>query len=115
MDTSNLATKKDIQELKTKNTKIEKDIKKLETKIDAVEKRLNLKINSVEKKLEAKIDDLEERMNTKLDKIMNTLDWIVGAIDDLRTDNTVGAHHTRELKIKVDDHEKRLKKIETSN
>jgi hypothetical protein len=55
-----------------------------------------------------------QRLETKLDKLQNTLDGFVGVVDDLRTDNTVGTHHTHELQLRVDDHEKRLKHIELS-
>lgn len=80
MDTSKVATKVDIKAVKTDVLKLilelKEDIKGLQTDMDA-----------------------------KLDKLQNTLDGFVGTVDDLRTDNTVGTHHTRELQIKVDDHD----------
>ena len=121
MDTTQVAAKSDIKILRTE---LNSDIKRLEAKIHAVEKRLNAKIDAVEKRLNAKIDAVEERLNakidaveerlsTKLDKIMNILDGFVGVVDDLRTDNTVGTHQTRELQKKVDDHEERLQQVES--
>lgn len=85
MDTSKLATKTDIKVLKV-------DIEELRT--------------------ETKTDS--QRLEAKLDKLQDTLDGFVGVVDDLRTDNSVGTYHTKELQIKVDDHEKRLKNVESS-
>ncbi len=68
----------------------------------------NLKEEITELRVETRV------LDSKLDKLQNTLDGFVGTVDDLRTDNTVGTHHTRELQIKVNDHEKRLKQIESS-
>ncbi|MBI5452914.1 hypothetical protein HY945_05635 [Candidatus Gottesmanbacteria bacterium] len=58
-------------------------------------------------------DDIK-RMETKLDKLQNTLDGFVGVVDDLRTDNTVGTYQTRELREIMENHEKRLKHLESS-
>lgn len=57
--------------------------------------------------IKSDLDNLESRIDKKLDKIMNTLDGLVGVIDDLRTDNVVGAEQFR-------DHEKRISKLEKS-
>ena len=81
---SNLATKADIQPLKV-------DIQLL--KVD--------------------IQHLEERIGKKLDKIANTLDGFVGRVDDLTVDNQVGANQIKELGEQVDEHEKRITKLES--
>lgn len=94
MDVSNLATKKDLEKLATKA-----EFQRFErrTKADILELRTDM-----------------QKLDTKLDKLQNTLDGFVGTVDDLRTDNTVGAYQTQELQTKIDDHEKRLKDIEAA-
>lgn len=65
------------------------DIKRLEqsTKAD---------INNLRKEIrELRTDN--QNLDSKIDKLQNTPDGFVGVVDDLRTDNTVGMHHTREL------------------
>lgn len=49
----------------------------------------------------------------KLDKLQNTLGSFLGRVDNLEKDNIVGAHHTRELRVQVDDHEKRITQMES--
>ena len=114
MDTSKAATKADIKSLrletKADNKSLRQEILKVEEHLENVEEHLD----SVETRLETKIDKLEQNLNAKLNKIANTLDGFVGIVDDLRTDNTVGAHHTQELQLKVEDHEKRIKQFESS-
>lgn len=86
--TTKFATKKDLQKLATK---IEQ--KKVDVRLGKVEVRLD--------RVEQKIDVVDK----KLDKLQNTLDGFVGVVDNLRTDNTVGAEQFR-------DHEKRILKLE---
>lgn len=89
MDTSKLATKADLQELK-QSTKADLQELKQSTKADT------------------------ERLENKLDKLQNTLDSFVGIVEDLRTENTIGAHHTRELQERVDTLEQKVTKIDAA-
>ena len=95
MDTSKLATKVDIKKLE-QSTKA--DIQRLEQSTKADIQKLRTDIQG---------------LDAKLDKLQNTLDGFVGVVDDLRTDNTVGTYHTRELQEKVEDLEKRINKLES--
>ncbi|MBI2442683.1 MAG: hypothetical protein HYV40_02100 [Candidatus Levybacteria bacterium] len=68
-------------------------------------------------RVEERVENLEEGQEDikgKLVKLQNTMDKFVAGVDDLRTDNVVGAHHTRELELKAADHEKRIKQLESS-
>lgn len=85
MDTSKFATKSDIKNLKA-------EIRELRVETKTYNKELD----------------------TKLDRLQNTLDGFVGRVDDLSVDNEIGTHHTRELQLKVNDLEKRVKHIESS-
>ena len=114
MDNSQCATKSDLE---TVRTELKSDIKALRTELKLEIKALRQQILRLEErveKLEEDIKNINQIMNIKLDRLQNTLDAFVGAIDDLRTDNTVGAHHTRELQKRVADHEERLKQIESA-
>ncbi len=113
MDTSKLATKKDIKYLKTDIKDLKAESKSIRREILRVEEKVD-NLEEGQKRLEEELRELRADNHTKLDRLQNTLDGFIGTVDDLRTDNTVGTHHTRELQIKVDDHEKRLKQIESS-
>jgi wobble nucleotide-excising tRNase len=79
--------------------------------------KLRTEMNKGVVKLEARVEDIEEvqkRIDVKLDKLQNTLDKFVGIVDDLRTENSVGAYHTRELQLKILELEKRVKLLEAS-
>jgi len=110
MDTSKFATKADVTnlrtELKSESKSIRGEILRVEEKMENIEEEI--------KELRSESTAEFKKLDNKLDKLLNTLDGFVGTVDDLRTDNTVGTHHTRELQINVDEHEKRLKQIESS-
>ncbi len=91
-----VATKADIQRLEQAMKKFA-----LKTELKQVEKNLRGEILRVEERLESKIDSVEEKLGAKLDKVMNTLDGFVKVVDDLRTENEVGAHQVRELDVRV--------------
>lgn len=96
--TSNqVATKKDIHELRNEFKKTEK----------------NLRADSL--KLEVRFENLEEgqkRIEVTVNKTANMLDAFLGRLDNLEIDNKVGANQTRDLRIQVDDHEERISRLE---
>lgn len=65
------------------------------------------------------IETSEEKMVRNIqegnDKILTKLDSIVKDIEELKEDEDIGVDQIRELRIEVDDHEKRIKKLERSN
>ncbi len=129
-DLKQFATKKDLKKFSTKTElkqveknlrgeilQVEERIENIEGKVGNIEdgqSRLEKKIDGVESRLEAKIDTVEERLSLKIDRVITTLDGFVKVVDDLRIDNEVGVHHTRELEITVKDHGKRLTKLEST-
>lgn len=46
------------------------------------------------------------------DEILTAIDKVMGDNERLTTENEVGAHQIRNLRVKVDNHEKRLKALE---
>lgn len=115
-DTNQVATKADIQRLE-QSTK--KDIQELRSEIKAQRsdsKRTEKSLRTEILKVEGRVENIETRvtsMDAKLDKLQNTLDGFVGRVSTLTEENQVGAHHTRQLRIEVDAHEKRIKHLES--
>lgn len=100
------------------------DLKKFATKVDLkkTEKTLRgdtLRLEERVERIEDKLDGVEEKVNRidvveeKLDKIQNTLDSFLGRVDNLEKDNVVGAHQVRELRVAVDEHDKRIVALES--
>ena len=68
-------------------------------------------------RVEEKVERVEERVLSiegKIDRIAITLDGFVSRVDYLTTENVVGANQMREIKINVEDHEKRITVLESS-
>jgi chromosome segregation ATPase len=126
MDNMQVATKADLIavkiELKTDIKAIKSDVKSLKSDVKSLKsevKSLKSEVKSLRQdflKLEARVENLEEgqeRILVILKRMENTLDGFVGRVDNLTTDNEVGTHQTREIQVRVDDHEKRLRYIES--
>lgn len=99
-NSNQLATKEDIQKLASRN------------ELKRVERALRQEIIKVEERLEG-VEEGQGEISVKLDRIEKTLDGFVGTVDDLRKENTAGADLTRELEVKVDNHEQRITKLES--
>lgn len=102
-DLQKFATKDDLKRFATKD-----DLKKFATKTELkiVERSLRGEILRVEEKVE-ELQEGQQEIKTTLIKLQNTLDGFVGTVDDLRTENEVGAHQITEL-------DKRVTKLESS-
>lgn len=108
---NNAVTKEDLKSLATKADiqRLEQDMKRFATKADVTvlrgefkrtEKSLRGEILRVEEKVE-NLEEGQQEIKASLVKLQNTLDRFVGTVDDLRTDNQVGAHQVRELDVRV--------------
>ena len=105
MDDTQVATKADLNAVRNE---LKTDIRALKSEVKALRQDVL--------KLEARVESLEEgqeRIVMILKRMENTLDGFVGRVDNLTTDNEVGAHQTREIQRRVEDHEKRLQQIES--
>ena len=73
---------------------------------------------NVKRSISEAISESEERTkeNQKQyhDENMNRLDDVMGELENIREDNMIGTYQTRELRENVDNHEKRISKLETS-
>ncbi len=86
-----------------------KDIKMLRVEFKRAEKAIRQEVLRVEEKIES----LDEKVDNKFDDVMTKLDGIAKGVDDLRTENVAGVHHTRQLRVEVNNHEKRIKHLES--
>lgn len=76
------------------------------TKIDLV---------NVKHEILDEVGGVREEIKKLDDKIFNPLDKIVAELENMREDRQIGTEQTRELRVGVDDHEKRLTKLESTN
>ena len=104
------ATKKDI-------ALIRDDLKRFATgtELKKTEKSLREEILRVEERLENTEEKILKQMGEQHDEVMTSLSNFAGRTKDLEDENAVGVKHTRELRVEFDDHEKRIRKLETPN
>ena len=66
--------------------------------------------------LEIKLDEVKRDIDDKAkgyrDEILTKLDGVMGELQTIREENTVGAYQTRELREEVDSHKKRIRRLE---
>lgn len=123
------ATKKDIETLQQEVSLLKKKISvQLASKADLRREtkalwqealRLEEKIEKLEETMNRRFDEmtnqyskLEGKVDTFKDEIMNKLDYIIGELQTMREENTVGAYQIQELRERMDGFEKRLHKLE---
>jgi len=64
-----------------------------------------------EKSLLKKINEKSKKYR---DEILTKMDAVMKELEAMREENALGTHHTSELWGKVDNHEKRITKLETT-
>lgn len=84
--------------------------KDLATKTDLkkVEKSLRAELL----RLEEKVENVDENAKKYRDDILKKLDGVMGELQTMRDENTIGTYQTRELREQADDHEKRIVHLE---
>lgn len=58
--------------------------------------------------------EFREEFRKYRDENMSRFDDVMGQFEIIREDNTIGVHQTSELRKDVDNHEKRIRKLEQS-
>lgn len=79
-----------------------KDLKALENSL-----RTEIKLNTEE--VLVKVDENARKYR---DEILVKMDGVMGELQAMREDNTVGTYQTSQLREEVDNHEKRIKHLE---
>jgi len=100
-----VATKDDLKRFATKD-----DLKQA---IDSLDEKFATK-DDLNDMADLVIDRLGKYMDQTKNEMVTPIDHISKGIDDLRTENTVGTHQIREIRIQVDDHDKRITTLETA-
>lgn len=108
-----MVKKTSLDQLATKADLV-KEAKGLRAEFKRTEKNLRQEILRVEERVE-NLEEGQARIEAKIDGIANTLDGFVGRVDDLTTDNEVGANQIHELREITKNHETRISKLESSN
>lgn len=65
--------------------------------------------------LEKAFERYDEKNRAYRDQILTGLDKVMKELETMREESTLGVHQTRELRKKVDDHGKRIKKLESTS
>lgn len=60
------------------------------------------------------IDQLDKRMDAKFDKVLAGQDKIIKELQDMREENAAGTLHFERLDEKVENHEKRITRLESA-
>ncbi len=107
INTSNSATKKDFQGLRSEFRSTKKSLFGQLLKLEE-------KIEHGKEELSEQIKKQSEQMKKQHDEVMTLVSNFVGRVGDIEDNNEVGAEHTRELKVNVENHEKRIKKLESA-
>ncbi|MBU3978216.1 hypothetical protein KKE68_00765 [Patescibacteria group bacterium] len=85
--------------------------------------KLRTELNNLGDKLRTELNNLGDKLRTEFkeefrkyrDENMTRLDEVMGELQAIREDNTIGTYQIRELRTDVDEHEKKIKKIEKTH
>ncbi len=95
-----------------------KDLNDLETRIDTKFEFWSKDIvQTISDLFHSKFEENDRRWSEndkQHDQIMNSLDKILGKLENWETENTVGTEQIRKLRVKTDNHEKRITLLETA-
>lgn len=96
---------------------LKKELSKLATKDDLknVEKSLRAELLRLENRMEGfetRMDRSDENAKQYKDEILTKLDEVMGELQTMREENTIGAYQNSELQKHVDNHEKRIARLE---
>lgn len=111
MKQTNLVTTEELKkQLSTLEDSLEKRIdKKVNKKIEASEKRLRMEIQLTGEDVVRQID---EKLIDFRSFILTTVDPLLNELETRREDRELATKQTHEIKKRLDDHEKRLQKLE---
>ena len=105
-----VASKKDVHDLRDE---LKTEIHGLRSDLKKAEKSLRGEVLRVEERVE-NIEGSQTRVEATLNKISTQLDGFIGRVDDLTTENTIGASQIHKLQEDVVQHDKRLIALESA-
>lgn len=84
-----------------------------------LKEELKAELDVVKKDINDTFDDLFERLDTAnreyRDQILTQISNFVGRIDNLKSENTVSSNQYNRLKVRMNDHDKRIRKLEKAS
>lgn len=104
-DKNEPVTKGDLKIFATKD-----DLKRFATKDD-----LRVEIGLVKIDFQEAFENHDEKNREYRDQVLTGLDKVMKELEAIREDSVVGTHQTREIRVDVDNHEKRIAKLEAAN
>lgn len=78
---------------------------------DRIAKAIAINVQAAEERI---LETVKQENRQHRDENTTRFDEIVGELQNMREDNIIGTYQIRELRENVDDHEKRITKLETS-
>lgn len=84
----------------------------LDTRLELTTKTLLDEMDKLENRLIQEMDKRGQEMDKRHDMVMTALDGIVKELETTREDRELAVYQTREIREQVEEHEKRLTKIE---
>ena len=94
---------------------LSKTVKKTERVLRAEILRVEERLEGVEDKLSAKIEGVEDKLSAKIDNVLTAISNFAGRVENLETENEIGADQIHKLRDDVKNHDKRLAKLESAN
>lgn len=55
---------------------------------------------------------IDEKAKKYRDEILTKMDGVMGELQTMREENTIGTYQSREVRDQVEDHERRIKRLE---
>jgi BMFP domain-containing protein YqiC len=95
---------------------LQKELGSLEKKVDIGLDNLQKELGSLEKRVDIKLENLKQDIDEKArgyrDDVLTKLDGVMGELQTIREENTVGTYQMSELRRRVDNHDKRIASLE---
>ena len=88
--------------------RLDNKLDKLDNKLDG----LNNKVDSNISGLKSETENMKSEMDEKFNLVLNSQDRILKSLENLETDNTMGAGASRRQEDKLENHEERIVLVE---
>lgn len=89
-----------------------RDLELLERTLRSELLKLDVKVERRFESVEERIEESDENAIKYKDEILTKLDGVMGELQTMREENTVGTYQISEVKEQVDNHEKRIQHLE---
>ena len=80
----------------------------VKSEIDKLENKMVSKIDGLENKMDSRIDGLENKMDERFDEVLGREDKVFKRLEDLETDNIMGAGASKRQEDRLENHEERI-------